>query len=121
VSIPDCQSFGQVWMETAASILPMTDIPERWPYLDQIALPIAMARASPHRQLTWANVLPLRLNQNIFYWMKHPEYVRNGHVVHHHGRVRLIRTLFPELLAAINRNHGLIDKTLDALSPFDKD
>ena len=119
VASKDGGNFAQIWSDVSRRIAAMDRVPQKWPYLDQIALPVAMALASAERGLSYDNVLPGRLNQNIFYWMNDATHVRSGVVVHHHYRVKLLRELFGKMLSNIDNNHGLIGKVLDGLNRFD--
>lgn len=55
------QRFGKLWLETAAEIDHRLDIPNKRPWLDQIALPIAIARS----QFGW-EAWPEKFNYSLY-------------------------------------------------------
>ncbi len=121
VVAPNAEKFGHIWKMMADYVLQCEWVPERWPYLDQIALPLAMAQFSNDRSLSYANVLPSQFNQNIFYWAGDQSSVRNGFTLHHHGRVGLLRKYIPDVISWIRADYPEIDSVLLQLSPYDKD
>lgn len=119
VVCPDGSQFGNLWHRACRFILHCPWVPERFPYLDQIALPIAIAYASPQRTVTFDNVLPARFNQNIFYWASDQHYINYGYVAHHHYRVGLLEKYLSPLIGCIREEHPIVDKVLEALRDFD--
>jgi hypothetical protein len=119
ISCPDASRFGGLWHRTCRFLLHCNWVPERFPYLDQIALPLAFARASADRSLTFENVLPSEFNQNIFYWAGDQNYVSGGHVAHHHYRVGLLDKYFRPLIEWTRDDYPIIDEVLDGLRRFD--
>ena len=121
VACPDAEQLGHVWRMMADFVFRCPWVPERWPYLDQISLPLAMAQLSPGRTVQHSNVLPARFNQNVFNWSEDQSYVRNGFVLHHHNKVRLIERYFPLLIMWIRDGYPIVDKVVDELRRFDED
>ncbi len=119
VHAPNAAALGAEWERICLAINAMPWVPERWPYLDQIALPLAMASLSPASRLTEATVLDSRLNQNLFHWMENQSYVTNGFGVHHHGRVSLIKKYFPSLLMWLHADYPLLEQLLERYTVYD--
>ncbi|WP_128255588.1 hypothetical protein [Falsirhodobacter deserti] len=70
ISFPTKSSFADAWMETALSLDADEEIPQRRPWLDQIALPIAIKRAGLDMQ-SLDQIYNLSLTRNL----KKPEEV----------------------------------------------
>jgi hypothetical protein len=119
VVCPDGSQFGNLWHRVCRFILHCHWVPERWPYLDQIALPLAFAHLSPNRTVTFDNILPARFNQNLFYWATAQHYIDHGYIAHHHYRVGLIRKYLPSLIEWTRGEYPIVDKVLEALSSYD--
>jgi len=119
VYAPNAAAMGAEWERLCLAINKLDWVPERWPYLDQISLPLAMASLSPGSKLTEAVVLDGRLNQNLFHWMDDQSYAQHGFGVHHHGRVSLIRRYFPRILMWLREDFPLLDRLLDQYAIFD--
>jgi len=119
VSCPDATKFGAVWRMICEFVLRCDWVPERWPYLDQIALPLAFAQLSANKTVTFANVLPARFNQNIFVWAKDQNYIHHGYVVHHHNQVRLIERYLPNVIMWLRHGYPIIDKIVEAFREYD--
>ncbi len=94
-------------------------VPERYPYLDQIALPLAFAQLSPSRSVTFDNILPERFNQNLFYWAGDQSYSASGFVAHHHSRVALIERYLDRLLSWARPEYPALDQVLAEMRQFD--
>lgn len=119
IACPDGSRFGDLWHRACRFILHCPWVPERFPYLDQIALPLAFAQASAGGTVTFDNILPARFNQNIFYWAKDQHYVGSGYVAHHHYRVSLIERYLGSLISWVGEEYSIIDKVLEGLRQFD--
>lgn len=119
VVCPEGSHLGHLWHRVCRLLLHCEWVPERWPYLDQIALPLAMAQASPQKTVTFDSVLPARFNQNLFYWADHQYYVNYGYVVHHHYRVGLIEKYLTPLIEWTREEYPIIDAVLEGLRMFD--
>lgn len=119
VYAPNAATLGAEWERICLAINDWDWVPERWPYLDQIALPLAMASLSPASRLTEAVVLDGRLNQNLFHWMDDQSYTAHGFAVHHHGRVSLIKKYFPRILMWLRDDYPLLDQLLERFSVYD--
>jgi len=119
VVCPDGFRIGSLWHRACQLILHCDWVPERFPYLDQIALPLAFAQASPCRTVTFENILPARFNQNIFYWADEQHYVNYGYVVHHHYRVKLIEKYLSRLITWTKADYPVVDKIIDAMRIYD--
>ena len=115
----DGAALGDLWHRACSFVRYCPWVPEQWPWLDQIGLPIAIAAASPDRTITFENILPARFNQNIFYWAGDQGYVTNGYVVHHHYRVGLIERYLPHLIMWTRDGYPIVDELLEALRDFD--
>lgn len=119
VYAPNAASLGSHWEQICLEVNQLDWVPERWPYLDQISLPLAIASLSPYARLTEASVMDSRLNQNLFHWMDDQSYTLHGFGVHHHGRVSLIRRYFPRILMWLRDDYPLLDVLLDHYALFD--
>ena len=119
VYAPNAAALSAEWERICLAINALEWVTERWPYLDQIALPLAMASLSPGSMLTEAAVLDSRLNQNLFHWMEDQSYVAHGFGVHHHGRVSLIKKYFPRILMWLRDDYPLLDQLLDRYATYD--
>ena len=119
VYAPNGAELGGVWEDLCVAINQLDWVPERWPYLDQIALPLAMAKLTPGARVMEASVLDGRLNQNLFHWMHDQSYAEHGFGVHHHGRVSLIRRYFPRILMWLREDYPILDELLDRYSVYD--
>jgi len=119
VYAPNAAALSAEWEQICLEINQLEWVPERWPYLDQIALPLAMASLSPGSRLTEAVVLDSRLNQNLFHWMEDQSYVAHGFGVHHHGRVSLIKKYFPRILMWLRDDYPLLDRLLERYAIYD--
>jgi hypothetical protein len=113
VYAPNGADLGAEWERICLAVNDWEWVPERWPYLDQIALPLAMASLSPASRLTEAAVLDSRLNLNLFHWMEDQSYTTHGFVVHHHGYVSLIKRYYPRVLMWLRRDYPLLDQLLE--------
>lgn len=120
VSCPNAEKLGEIWRMLTDFTNRCDWVPERWPYLDQICLPLAMAQAAETKTLTYENVLPGRFNQNLFYWAEDQSHVTNGFVIHHHNRIQLIETYFPRLFMWIRDGYPMIDAVVNELRSFDR-
>lgn len=119
VYAPNAAALSAEWERICLAINGLDWVPERWPYLDQIALPLAMASLSPRSRLAEAVVLDGRLNQNLFHWMEDQSYTANGFGVHHHGRVSLIKKYFPRILMWLRDDYPLLDRLLERYAVYD--
>jgi hypothetical protein len=119
VYAPNAAALAGEWERICLAVNEWEWVPERWPYLDQIALPLAMASLSPCARLTEAAVLDSRLNQNLFHWMEDQSYAAHGFGVHHHGRVSLIKRYFPRILMWLRDDYPLLDILLERYSLYD--
>lgn len=119
VATPNAAKFGAIWKMASDFVLGCDWVPERWPYLDQISLPLAMALYSPHRTVDYANILPSQFNDNIFHWHPDQSYAANSFVIHHHYRVALLRKYVPNLLSWVRDNNPTFDVILNDLARFD--
>lgn len=120
VVCPNAEAFGAVWHMMANFVMRLDWVPERWPYLDQIALPLAIAQFTPTRSVTHDNILPAQFNQNLFYWADDQSATVAGYVVHHHARVALLEKYLPRLLMWVRDDYPIIKEILDALREFDR-
>jgi hypothetical protein len=121
VYAPNAAALSAEWERICLAINGLDWVPERWPYLDQIALPLAMASLSPGSKLTEAGVLDSRLNQNLFHWMEDQSYAVHGFGVHHHGRVSLIKKYFPRTLSWLRDDYPLLDRLLESYAVYDNE
>jgi hypothetical protein len=121
ICAPDATQFGYVWRMMCDLLLNCDWVPELWPYLDQIALPLTLAQLSEQRTVTNDNVLPAIFNQNLFLWREDQSYVREGYVAHHHTKLRLIERYFEDLIMWTRGDFPVVDEVVAALRPFDKD
>lgn len=113
--------FGQIWYMYALAINDMEEVPERYPYLDQIALPLAMTHLTG-KAFSHDCVLSERFNQNLYSWAPDQSYVANGFAVHHHNRVVLLRKYFGStIIPWIKDGYPEIDYLLEKLTKFSKD
>lgn len=119
VYAPNGAALGSHWEQICLEVNQLDWVPERWPYLDQISLPLAIASLSPYSRITEASVMDSRLNQNLFHWMEDQSYAAHGFGVHHHGRVSLIRKYFPRILMWLRDDFPLLDVLLDRYALFD--
>lgn len=119
VFAPNATALGGEWERICLTVNQMDWVPERWPYLDQIALPLAIGSLSPASRLTETAVLDGRLNQNLFHWMDDQSYSAHGFGVHHHGRVSLIKKYFPRILMWLREDYPLLDELLERYSVYD--
>jgi len=119
VVAPNGEQLSCVWAMMCEFLLRCDWVPDRWPYLDQIALPLAFAQLSPTRSVGYENVLPARFNQNMFYWSK--DQVVNGFVAHHHNRVRLLETHFQKIFTWVANDYPVIYEILEEMRSFDRD
>ena len=121
VIAPNGEQLSSVWRMMCEFLLRCDWVPDRWPYLDQIALPLAFAQLSPTRSVGYDNVLPARFNQNMFYWEKEQGHILSGFVAHHHNRVKLLETYFPHLITWTADEYPVVRLILDELRQFDRD
>ena len=119
IACPDGSQLGELWHRACRFLLHCPWVPERFPFLDQIAMPLAFAQASASRTVTFDHVLPARFNQNIFYWADDQSYVGNGYVAHHHNRVGLIEKYLSSLISWTRQQYAIIDEVLEGLRLFD--
>ena len=91
VACPSAERMGEVWRMLCEYVSRCEWVPKRWPYTDQIALPLAIAQLSPAKTVTHENVLPASFNQNMFYWNRAHGQLASGFVCHHHNYVGLLR------------------------------
>lgn len=119
VYAPNAAQLGEVWLDLCHRIEPLEWVPERFPYLDQITLPLAIATLSPRSAITASSVLDVRLNQNLFHWMTDQSYVCQGFGVHHHHRSSLIRRYFPDLITWVGTDEPLLIELLTLYSRYD--
>jgi hypothetical protein len=119
VFAPNAAQLGDVWLDLCRRVQPLEWVPERFPYLDQITLPLAIASLSPRAAITPASVLDGRLNQNLFHWMPDQSYVNQGFGVHHHHRSSLIRRYCPDLLTWVGSDEPLLAELLSLYSRYD--
>lgn len=120
VYAPDPQALGSLWLQMCHRVNGLDWLPKRFPYLDQYALPLAMALLSPETLITPASVLDFRLNQNLFHWHANQSYIGLGIGVHHHGRLSLVKRYLPDLLPWVRTVHpsaGAIIDQYAALEP----
>jgi predicted O-methyltransferase YrrM len=120
IACPNAEALGSTWRMMCDYVLRCDWVPERYPYLDQIALPLAFAQLSPSRSVTFDNILPERFNQNLFYWAGDQSYSATGFVAHHHSRVKLIERYFEGLLSWTRDEYPVIDQVLGELRQFDR-
>lgn len=120
VYAPNAAALGSEWERICLAINELPWVPERWPYLDQIALPLAIASLSPASRLTEAAVLDSRLNQNLFHWMNDQSYATHGFGVHHHGRVSLIKKYFHSLLLWLRDDYPLLEQLLERYAAYER-
>jgi len=121
VTCPNAESLGHVWRMISEFVVRCEWVPERWPYLDQISLPLAIALLSPEKTVGYESVLPDGFNQNMFYWLANQGYVSTGFVAHHHNRVRLIEKYFQSVITWIRDDYPMIDNVIEELKAFDCD
>ena len=119
VYAPNASQLGEVWLDLCHRVEPLEWVPERFPYLDQITLPLAIASLSPRSSITPASVLDTRLNQNLFHWMPDQSYAGYGFGVHHHHRVSLIRRYFPDVLTWVETDEPLLGELLSLYARYD--
>lgn len=119
VVAPDAEALGAAWLELCHRVNDLPWVQKRFPYLDQIALPLAMAAVSTQRQLTPASVLDARLNQNLFHWHRNQAYVGSGIGLHHHGRLSLVDRYLPELLPWVRAVHPAAPAILERYGAFE--
>lgn len=119
ITTPNAEKFGHIWMMASDFVLKCEWVPERWPYLDQISLPLAMALFSETRTVDYSNILPSQFNDNIFYWHPDQSYATNSFVIHHHNRVGLLNKYVPNLLSWTRDGNPEFDVVLRDLSMFD--
>lgn len=100
VATPDAPAFGALWADTMIGVNACDWLPRRFPYLDQFALPLAMAREGGGR-LGNACVLPASYNCNLFHFQNMFAIERDHVVYHHHNRVSMLRALFTVKLATV--------------------
>ncbi|QEY31825.1 hypothetical protein EVJ50_05785 [Synechococcus sp. RSCCF101] len=120
VAAPDAAALGRAWLEMAERVNHLEWVPRRFPYLDQIALPLAMASLAPQGTLTAASVLDGRLNQNLFHWQKDQSYVGNGIGLHHHGRLSLVQRYLPGLLPWAASVHPQARSIIDRYAAYEE-
>lgn len=119
VYAPNASQLGAVWLDLCQRVEPLEWVPERFPYLDQITLPLAIAALSPHCTIGPASVLDGRLNQNLFHWMPDQSYVSQGFGVHHHHRTSLIRRYCADLITWVQADEPLLEELLTLYSRYD--
>ncbi len=119
VYAPNAAELGSTWESLCVAVNELDWVPERWPYLDQIALPMAMAALSPGSKLTEASILDGRLNHNLFHWMSDQSYAEHGFGVHHHGRTSLIKRYFPRILMWLRDDYPILDELLERYAIYD--
>jgi len=119
VVAPNGEQLSSVWRMICEFVVRCDWVPDRWPYLDQIALPLAFAQLSPNRCVEHESVLPSRFNQNMFYWAKDQGHIQNGFVAHHHNRVKLLETYFSNILNWAADGNPIVHNILDELRSFD--
>jgi hypothetical protein len=119
IACPNAAAFGSVWRMMCEYVLRCEWVPERYPYLDQIALPLAFGQLSPGRTVGFDNILSERFNQNLFYWAGDQSYSVNGFVAHHHHRVSLIERYFERLLSWTSGEYPEVDAVLAEYRQFD--
>ena len=90
VATRNARAMGEAWIAMSDYITQLDDVANIFPYLDQIALPLAIAHTQASRSVSYENVLDLVYNQNIFYWASDQSYVNHGVMVHHHNRIKLV-------------------------------
>ncbi|WP_298285550.1 hypothetical protein [Acidocella sp.] len=120
VVCPNAEQLGNVWRTIAEEVNNLSWVPERWPYLDQISLPLAIAALSPERRFQHSSVLPEKFNQNIFYWRDDQHYVKDGFVIHHHNRVKLLEKYVPNVIIWVRELYPIIDNVIAELRAFDE-
>lgn len=121
VVAPNGEQLSAVWRMICEFVVRCDWVPERWPYLDQISLPLAFAQLSPSRSVGHDNVLPERFNQNVFYWAKDQSYVSSGFAAHHHSRVKLLEKYFQQIFMWVKAEHPIVEKILNELRAYDRD
>jgi hypothetical protein len=121
ITAPNGEQLSSVWRMICEFLLRCDWVPDRWPYLDQIALPLAFAQLSPNRSVGYENVLPSRFNQNMFYWAKDQGHMVNGFVAHHHNRVRLLEAFFAPIFSWVADDYPIVRSILNELQKFDEE
>lgn len=121
VSTPNAEQLGRVWRMMCGLVMQLDWIPDQWPYLDQIALPLAIAQLSPHRTVSHDSILPAVFNQNIFGWAGDQSFVRSGFVIHHHNRIQLLQTYIEKILKWVRDGYPVVEKIMVELTKFEKD
>jgi hypothetical protein len=121
VACPNAEKFGHTWHMMAQYVRSASWVPSRWPYTDQIALPLAMAQLHRNRTVEHEHVLPAIFNQNMFYWSKGNSAIVSGYVCHHHNRVGLLKEHLGHVLTWAASDNPAIHAVIDELSAYDKD
>lgn len=116
ISTSNLPKLGEVWRETCEQIAEIKSVPKKFPYLDQIALPVAFARSMNSKQLSHDNILPRRCNLNLFFFQAIHEIDRNAILYHHHDRVSIVRALFPQKLVNAARRWPIVAHILPELA-----
>jgi hypothetical protein len=119
VATPNAEKFGHIWRMASNFVLGCDWVPEHWPYLDQISLPLAIAMFSKSKTVNYDSILPNQFNDNIFYWHPDQSYASNSFVIHHHYRVGLLKRYVPRILSWVRDGNPVFDEVLNGLSMFD--
>jgi len=116
-----CNEFGATWERVALELLDLHWVPRKDPYLDQIALPFAMAHESGGT-IDFNNVLPDLFNQNLFHFVPIADVPRSAVMYHHHDRISILRSLFPDKFSRAVRDFQMMAKILPdmAYREYDK-
>ena len=120
VSSSEAEKFGDIWYDLAERVAVLDWVPKRWPYLDQIALPIAMAVSSASKTVKHDHILPSSFNTNLFYWAGDQTYSKGSFVIHHHGRIQLLRRYLRDLITWVGQLYPDLFDVMQALEKYDK-
>lgn len=92
VSSPNVKDFATTWKD-ACQTLRSHEFPRMNPYLDQLALPVAITMMNK-KPIGNDNILPKTFNHNIFHWQNiERRDISDTVMLHHHDRISMVRML----------------------------
>jgi len=107
--------FGDIWSDVCLKINSL-DLDIKFPYLDQLSLPIAMAIESGDGKVSFENVLPNEFNYNLFHFQEVKQINEKAVIYHHHDRVSIIRGILYRRFEQVVRSHPEVGQFLPNLA-----